>query len=409
MTDRLAEYGRSRPEFIGLVAALMALNALAIDVMLPALPYMGEALNVVNENDRQLVLSVYMLGFGTTQLLYGPVSDALGRRKPLFFGLAIYLIAAFSALIAPNFGTLLALRFVQGLGAASTRVIAQSVVRDTFHGRAMAEIMSLVFMVFMIIPVIAPAVGQVLLLTGPWSTIFLFMGVLASAIALWAWFRLPETLRPENRRKLELAVIVDGFRQVVTNRVALFYAIAGIAVFGSLFGFINASQQIYVEIYGLGPWFPAAFATMAGFMAIASFINSRVVQRFGQRRISHTSMLAYLAIATTLWLISLGGTPNFWLFLALVCGLQFFFGWMASNMNSLALEPLGHVAGTASAVFGFMQTVGGAILGGLIGHAFNGTVTPIAFGFMCMGVVVVASVLIAERGKLFGSHEDQPA
>ena len=132
MTDRLAEYGRSRPEFIGLVAALMALNALAIDVMLPALPYMGEALNVVNENDRQLVLSVYMLGFGTTQLLYGPVSDALGRRKPLFFGLAIYLIAAFSALIAPNFGTLLALRFVQGLGAASTRVIAQSVVRDTF-------------------------------------------------------------------------------------------------------------------------------------------------------------------------------------------------------------------------------------------------------------------------------------
>ncbi|MCB9994137.1 MAG: multidrug effflux MFS transporter [Hyphomicrobiaceae bacterium] len=409
MSDRLAEYGRSRPEFIALVAALMALNALAIDVMLPALPYMGEALNIVNENDRQLVLSVYMFGFGATQLFCGPVSDAVGRRKPLFFGLAIYLIAAFSALIAPNFGTLLALRFVQGLGAASTRVIAQSVVRDTFSGRAMAQIMSLVFMVFMIIPVIAPAVGQVLLLVGPWWTIFLFMGTLASAIAVWSVLRLPETLDVANRRPLRLAVIADGFRQVLTNRVALFYALAGVATFGSLFGFINASQQVFVEVFGLGPLFPAAFATMAGFMAVASYINSRVVQRYGQHRISHLSMFAYLTIATTLWLISLTGTPNFWVFLALVCGLQFFFGWMSSNMNSLALEPLGHVAGTASAVFGFLQTVGGAILGWLIGRSFDGTVTPIAFGFMCMGAIVVCSVLIAERGQLFRPHEPQQA
>lgn len=409
MIDQLKRFGRSRFEFIALIAALMAANALAIDSMLPALPNIGESLNVVNENDRQLVLSSYLLGFGIMQLFIGPISDALGRRKPLFIGLVVFVIASFAATISPNFITLLALRFVQGMGAAGSRVITQSIVRDVFSGRAMAEVMSLVFMVFMITPIVAPAIGQILLLTGPWWTIFIFIGVMAIVISVWAFFRLPETLDLDKRRSLNFGSVVQGFQNVITNRTSFGYAIAGMASMAALFGFIIASQQIFVDVYELGSWFPAAFASMAGFLAVSSFINSRVVGRFGMRRISHFAMLSYTALAAILWILTQGGTPNFWVFMFFLCAIQFFFGWMASNMNSLAMEPLGHVAGTASSVFGFMQTIGGAILGAWIARMFDGTVAPIAFGFVTMGSVVILSVLWAEHGKLFGSSVEDNA
>lgn len=392
----------SRPEFIALIAALMALNALAIDVMLPALPYMGEDLGVPNENERQLVVSAYMIGFGLAQLVFGPLTDRYGRRAPLFFGMGLYVICAFAATFAPTFGILLALRFTQGLGAAATRVIATSVVRDRFSGREMAEVMSLTFMVFMAIPIIAPGIGQVILLTGPWHFIFLFMSGLAAAIWLWAWFRLPETLHPEYRRELRLSVVAEGFRLVFTNRVAFFYGLAGTFLFGAMFGFIISTQQIFVGIYGLGPLFPLAFAAMAGFMAVSSFINSRIVKRLGMRRLSHTSMLIYVTCATILLILSLMGPVPFWLFFGLLLIIQVAFGNAASNMNSLSMEPLGAVAGTAASVFGFCQTVGGALLGTFIGQQFNGTLTPNAIGYVVMGSLVLCCILIAEKGKLFG-------
>lgn len=406
MTDQLKKFGLSRLEFIALMAALMALNALAIDSMLPALPYMGEALKVANENDRQLVLSVYLLGFGVMQLFYGPISDAFGRRIPLIFGLVVFILATFAAIFSPNFFTLLALRFLQGVGAAGTRVIALSVIRDVYSGRAMAEIMSLVFMVFMITPIIAPAIGQVLLLTGPWPTIFIFMGVLALAISMWAFMRLPETLDLDKRRSLTFVHIAEGFKLVVTNRSALGYAIAGTASMSAIFAFVISSQQVFVDVYELGALFPAAFATMAGFLALSAYINSRVVSRFGMRRISHLAMLAYTALAAILWLLTQNGTPSFWVFMVFLCAIQFFFGWTASNMNSLAMEPLGHVAGTASSVFGFMQTAGGALIGGWLANLFDGTIAPLAFGFVSMGSVIILSVLWAEHGKLFGSSQE---
>ena len=402
----------SRPEFIALVAALMALNALAIDVMLPALPYMGEALGISHENERQFVVGIYMLGFGAAQLVFGPLTDRFGRRGPLLVGLAIYLACAFAATFAPTFGALLALRFVQGLGAASTRVIATAVVRDRFSGREMAEIMSLTFMVFMAIPIIAPGIGQVLLLTGPWQTIFLFMGGLATAIAAWAYFRLPETLHPEYRRPLRFATVVEGFRIVFTNRGAFFYGLAGMFLFGAMFGFITASQQIFVDIYGLGALFPVAFAIMAGTMAVAQFVNSRIVRRFGMRRLSHFAMVVYLLVAV-LWLsLALLGPVPLPLFFSLFLIIQVAFGWAASNMNSLSMEPLGAVAGTAASVFGFMQTVGGALLGTYIGQQFDGTLVPNALGYVAMGTLMLGCILIAEKGKLFGvgaqyAHEEQ--
>ena len=392
----------SRVEFIALMAALMALNALAIDVMLPALPYMGEALGISHENERQFVVGVYMLGFGFAQLIFGPLTDRFGRHGPLLIGLVIYVVCAFAAVFAPTFAILLAIRFTQGLGAAATRVIATSVVRDKFSGRAMAEVMSLTFMVFMVIPIVAPGIGQVILLSGPWQYIFLFMGGLATVISLWAFFRLPETLHPEYRRPLRLSVIAEGFRLVFTNRSALFYGLAGMFLFGAMFGFISTSQQIFVEIFGLGALFPVAFAVMAGTMSIGAFTNSKIVRRFGMRRLSHFAILVYVGAASILLAFSLGGFMPLWLFFGVVLVVQWMFGWAASNMNSLSMEPLGAVAGTAASVFGFTQTVGGALLGTIIGQQFNGTVTPVVAGYVTMGLLALGCVLIAEKGRLFG-------
>jgi DHA1 family bicyclomycin/chloramphenicol resistance-like MFS transporter len=395
----------SRPEFIALMAALMALNALAIDVMLPALPYMGEALGVTSENERQFVISAYMLGMGIAVLGFGPLTDRFGRRAPLLVGMGIYILAALAAVFAPSFGILLALRFIQGMGAASVRVIATAVVRDRYSGREMAEVMSLTFMVFMAIPIVAPGIGQVILLVGEWHNIFIFMGLLALAFWIWTFIRLPESLAVEHRRPLSLRSVLDGFRIVFTNRVAISYGLAGTFLFGALFGFISSSQQIYVDIYGLGVYFPVAFAAMAGLMAVSSFTNSRIVRRFGMRRLSHGAMLSY-TIFSGIWLaFALSGFLPLWLFFSFLAIIMFSFGWAASNMNSLSMEPLGAVAGTASAVFGFIQTVGGALIGSYTGQHFDGTTVPTATGYFVMGILALICILVAERGRLFGVGE----
>ncbi len=390
-----------RVEFIALTAALMATNALAIDVMLPALQQIGSSLSVADENARQYVISAYVVGFGAAQLVFGPISDRFGRRKPLLFGLCVYVAAAFACVWAPSFGALLALRFVQGLGAAATRVIAISMVRDKFGGRAMAEVMSLVFMVFMIIPVVAPGIGQVLIMISGWPSIFAFMGALALIFTVWTWNRLPETLKEEHRRPFEARGILDGFRIVVTNRIAVCYTLAMTVIFSGLFGFINSAQQIYIGIYDVGAWFPVLFSIVAGLMAGASFLNSRIVGRLGMRRLAHTALLGFTTVTGIALLLSLLGPVPLWLFTGLFAIAMFQFALIGSNFNALAMEPLGHVAGTASSTQGFVQTLGGGILGALIGQAFDGTVTPLAAGYFLGGVVALAFVLIAERGRLF--------
>jgi DHA1 family bicyclomycin/chloramphenicol resistance-like MFS transporter len=393
-----------RWEFIALAAALMALNALAIDIMLPGLQQIGASLGVADENARQYVITAYITGFGLAQLFFGPLSDRFGRRVPLLAGLAVYVAAAFACAFVPTFGALLAFRFVQGLGAAATRVIAVSVVRDTFGGRAMAEVMSLVFMVFMIIPVVAPSVGQIIMLAGEWHMIFTFMGVVSLAFTIWTWKRLPETLHESFRRPLTAAVITDGFRIVLTNRIAICYTVAITALFGALFGFINSAQQIYVGIYEVGALFPVYFAAVAGLMALSSFLNSRFVGKFGMRRLAHGALLGFLAVTGLAFALSLLGPLPLWLFVTLFALAMFQFSWIGSNFNALAMEPLGHVAGTASSVQGFMQTVGGGIVGAIIGQSFDGTVVPMAAGYFLLGLAALGMVLVAEKGRLFQPH-----
>ncbi|GAA2873871.1 DHA1 family bicyclomycin/chloramphenicol resistance-like MFS transporter [Aminobacter niigataensis] len=398
-----------RWEFIALAAALMAVNALAIDIMLPGLQEIGASLGVENENHRQYVVTAYFAGLALALLGYGPISDRFGRRAPLMFGLGVYVLTAFAAAFAPTFETLLALRFVQGVGAASTRVIAVSIIRDRFGGRQMAEIMSLVFMVFMIVPVVAPGIGQIIMLFAEWHMIFIVMALSAMAIMLWAAIRLPETMHPEDRRPLSLLSVAQAFRTVLTTRMSLWYTLASMVVFGSLFGFINSAQQVYVGIYGLGVWFPVVFAAIAGMMSLSSFLNSRLVVRLGMRRLSHGALIGFLLVSAVWFAWSLTGPVPFAAFIVLFALAMFQFGWIGSNFNSIAMEPLGHIAGTASSVQGFMQTMGGGLIGAAIGQSFDGTTTPLAAGFCGVAAFGLVMVLIAERGKLFrGQHDVKP-
>lgn len=395
-----------RVEFIAMMAMLMALNALGIDIMLPGLQEIGAALNVENENHRQYIISAYLIGFGIAQLAYGPISDRFGRRKPMIVGLSIYIIASLAVAFVPTFEGVLALRFIQGVGSAATRVITVSIVRDIYGGRKMAEVMSLIMMVFMIVPVIAPGTGQLVLLFGDWHLIFVFMGIGAFMVMMWMILRLPETLHEQDVRPLSVASVFAGFRIVLTNRTALCYTIASTFIFGALFGFINSAEQVYKGVYDLGAWFAVAFAGVAIFMALSSFINARLVGRFGMRKLSHASLLGFIAI-TFLWLLVqvLGPQPMpFALFITFFALAMFQFGWIGSNFNSLAMEPLGHVAGTASSVLGFMGTVGGALIGAVIGQSFNGTALPMVLGFFLVSVIGLVFVLMGENGKLFQAH-----
>ncbi|MRN43654.1 MULTISPECIES: multidrug effflux MFS transporter [unclassified Brucella] len=394
---------RGRGEFIALIAAIMAINALAVDIMLPGLPQIGASLGVHSENHVQFVITAYLLGFGVSQLFYGPLSDRFGRRLPLFGGLAIYVVTALGSAFVTDFTTLIILRVLQGLGAAATRVIAVSVVRDKFSGRQMAEVMSLVMMVFMILPVVAPATGQLIMLFGEWHLIFMFMAIMALVVGLWAFLRLPETLPVSHRRPLTMKSTLGGFVIVLTNRVALFYMLGTSFILGALFGYINSAQQIFVGIYQLGTLFPLAFAAVAMTLALASFLNSRLVGRFGMRRISQTMLLVFTSFSL-LWMvlsIVMDGPVPFAVLMIIYMTIMLSFSLVTANFNALAMEPLGEVAGTASSVLGFAQTVIGAALGAAIGQAFDGTTTPVAIGYCVLGFVALACVLIAERGRLF--------
>ncbi|CAM1646017.1 Major facilitator superfamily [Bartonella choladocola] len=391
-------------EFIVMIATLMATNAIAIDIMLPAMSDMSHSLRMSGQNDQHYIIFSYLVGFGLSQLVFGPISDHFGRRKPIMAGLIFYSLSSAACAFAPSFAWLLILRAIQGIGAAATRVLTVSIVRDVYGGRQMAEVMSIVMMVFMVVPVLAPAVGQAIMVLGHWQFIFLFMAIAGLAIVLWVYFRLPETLFEQ--RPLTFSSVGQSLWMVLSNRISLCYTLAFSLVLGGLFCTLNTSQQIYDGIYHLGVWFPAAFALVAAFQALSSFLNSLFVGRFGMRKISHTLLLMF-CVTSFVWFIGSvysGGSTPFIYFMLLLIIIMFSFGGLGANFNSLAMEPLGKVAGTASSVFGFLQTIIGAGLGFIIAQRFNGTTVPVAGGYFVLSCGAIMLILIAEKGKLFSRH-----
>ena len=396
ITTRGSVVGRlGRFEFISLVAGLIAINAFAIDIMLPGLQRIGESLGEADANRRQLVIPAYMLGFGVLQLVFGPLSDRFGRRKPLLCGVAIYCLAALSAFFVTDFNSLLILRLLQGAGAAASAVIAMALVRDLFVGDEMAKTLSLVFMVMMVSPIIAPGLGQFLLSIMDWRGLFGFMAGLGGLLLIWIYFRLPETLKPENQRPFTSRAIVEGFGIVFQNRVSLSYILATALLFGALMGFLTSSQQIYVSLYGMGQWFPAFFALGGVAAAISGFANSQLVVRFGMEKLSHRALILFGLNSIVMLVLGYLDMLPVWAFFALTCGWFVTFNFIFSNFGAMALMPLGEVAGTAASTQGFLQMVIGASIGAFIGQMFDGTTNPLALGFV---VLTVLAGLIVKLG-----------
>jgi MFS transporter, DHA1 family, multidrug resistance protein len=384
--------GPGRTEFIALVAGLIAINAFAIDIMLPGLQDIGASLGEADANRRQLVIPAYMLGFGVLQLVFGPLADRFGRKGPLLAGLLIYCLAALSAFFVTDFNSLVVLRFLQGAGAAASAVIAVALVRDRFVGDEMAKTLSLVFMVMMISPILAPSLGQFLLTIMNWRGLFGFMAALCGIVLLWVVFRLPETMKPDHRRPFTPRSIVEGFGIVFNNRVSLSYILATALLFGALMGFLTSSQQIYVHHFNMGHWFPAFFAAGGICSAAGGFLNSQLVMRLGMVKLSHRALVAFLAFSLLMLVLGLIDTLPVFVFFALTCGIFVSFNFIMSNFGALAMMPLGEVAGTAASTQGFLQMVIGAALGAAIGQFYDGTPVPMAAGFVvltvCAGLIV---------------------
>jgi MFS transporter, DHA1 family, multidrug resistance protein len=392
------------PEFVVFIASIMALNPLAMDMMLPALPNIASAFHIVDANRPQLVLSIFLLGFGIGQFVIGPLSDRFGRRPVLLGGMTVYFIASALAIAAPSFETLLLARALQGLGTSATRVIATSIVRDCYAGRRMASVMSLAMMVFIAVPVVAPSFGQAVLLVTQWRGIFIVLMLYGAIMLVWSALRMPETLPLSERRSLEIGEVLSAFRQTVTNRQTLGYALAAGGVLGSLFAYVFISQQVFTEVYQLGHYFPLAFAGIAIGTAIAGFLNSKFVGRLGMRVISHGALVGYVAVAATLLVaVKLQMLP-LPLFMALSALMMFSFGLMVANFTALAMEPQGHIAGTASSMYGSITTLLGIGVGMWIGQHFDGTLLPFATGFFLCTLAALAVVLVTEKGRLFRPH-----
>jgi DHA1 family bicyclomycin/chloramphenicol resistance-like MFS transporter len=392
-------------EFVGLIAALMAINAIAIDSMLPALGQIGDALGVTNANERQWIITAYMLGFGATQIVYGTLTDRFGRKPVLLWGLAGYTICTLLVASAHSFETLLAGRVLQGVAAASTRVVSVSVVRDCYAGRLMARVMSLALIVFIGVPVFAPSAGQLILLVAPWQGIFLALAAFGLTVLLWVWFRLPETMHAEDRQPIAFQTITHTFRFILSNRLAMGYTVASTMIFGAMLGFINSAQQLFADVFHAGRIFPVVFALIATFVAISSLLNARLVDRLGMRKLSHASLLAFIAIAGVHAVIAMNGQDTIWTFAILQSATMLTLGLMMGNFGAIAMEPLGHVAGAAASVQGFVSTVGAALLGFFIGQNFNGTDIPLELGFVTCGLIALGVVMFAESGRLFQPHD----
>ena len=409
----LARKTRREPsfaEFVVIIASMMGVTAFAVDAVLPAFPAIGASFGIADPNRLQLIVYVYMMGFGLAQLVFGTASDIVGRRTAYMAGLVIFLIGSAVSMFATDLTSLLVARFVQGVGAASGRVLSTAIIRDRFSGRDMARVMSLNMTVFIMVPIFAPAIGGLLLLTGHWRTILVAMFATGLGLGLWFFVRMPETLSPSNRMPFSVNRIMAGARTTLTSRTAMGYATAVAFLFGCVMTMVGSAQQIFAETYGLGALFPVAFGVMAASMGLAGFANSAAVRRLGMRRISHTSLIVLVglgAVQVACALAFAGHTP-IWLFGILLSLSQFCLGLSFPNFNALAMEPLGKIAGTASSLIGVYTTIIGALCGLVIGGAYDGTMLPLAVGYFVLACLSLAVVLQTERGRLFVTRHVDP-
>lgn len=381
----------SAPEFVTLLALMTSIVALATDIMLPALDRIGRELGVANPNDAQIVISALFIGFAVGQILAGPLSDAFGRRRIILVGYAIFIAGAALSMLTEDFTTMLIGRMLQGLGAAGPRVVATALIRDCYEGRAMARILSVIMAIFILVPAIAPAIGQAIILATGWRETFGFLLVIALITVVWFGLRQPETLAPEARRPFRARTIGQGIAEATSHRVSVGTTLAMGCVFAPFLGYLSSAQQIFQVTYGTGEMFPLWFATAALAFGLASVVNARLVMRLGMRFLTGWAITGLVAFSALFLVVVLaaGGQPPFWVFLLWLGPVMFFLGISFGNLNALAMEPLGHMAGLGAALIGSMSTLIALPIGWYVGASYDGGITALVTGFTVFGLLAL--------------------
>ncbi len=382
------------PEFIALAAFMMSVFALSIDVMIPGLALIGRDLAVASANDTQYIVAILVLGMALGQMFYGPLSDSAGRKPAIYAGLGLFAAGTVVSMLAGDFPTMLAGRFMQGLGAAGPRIVTMALVRDQFAGAAMARIMSIVITVFIAMPIIAPFIGQGILLVAPWRALFALMLLLSLAVLAWFAIRQPETLARSARRPFALRPIAAGIAETCASRTSLGHTLAGGFTFGAIFGYINSARQIFQDQYAVGDYFPFYFSGLALAVGAATIANARLVARFDMHLLCRWSAAAQAVLAIAFFAVAydFGGNPPLWGTMLFLAATFFCMGILFGNLNALAMEPLGHIAGVAASVIGSLTMFMAFILGAVIGQSYDGTLLPLAAGLAVLSLACGAAL-----------------
>lgn len=408
-TDGRRSIGRI--EFIALMALLMSIAALSVDLMLPAMGNIRDEFGL--EPDSTAVaglVTAFILGMALSQIVYGILADRYGRKPLIYAGLAIFLIGATASVFAPSFGFLLVARFVWGLGAAGPRVLTLSIVRDTHEGSEMAKLMSFILAVFVLVPAIAPSIGAVLTDWISWRGAFGFAVVVALIVGVWS-LRLPETLRPENRREIGFRNVIESARIVVTNRVTAMLTLGLSVLFGAFLSYIASSELIFTEVFDSADSFPLIFGGVALVMGVGMLANSWLVGRFGLTTLIHVMVVGYVIAASLLAVlaVSTDGRPGLWAFVFGLALLVLFQSLLIPNLNTVAMIPMGAVAGIASAIIGTVSTGLAALIGAFIDRLFDGTVTPLSVAFAVAAWLTFLVVRLARIREVAGDSTPEGA
>jgi DHA1 family bicyclomycin/chloramphenicol resistance-like MFS transporter len=396
-------------EFVCLIGACMALNAVSIDIMLPALPQLSSEFGLANTNLAQYVVAAFLIGTGISMLFYGPLADRFGRKPVIIVGLVLFIFAGILTTVADSFPALLVARVLQGVGAGAPRVLAISVARDRYAGAQMARVMSFATMVFMVGPVLAPSFGYVILQTAPsWRWVFGTLAVLGGALLLWVMLRLPETLSPDNRLTLTVRAVYSAYRQTWTNRRCAGYMLALSLVVGAHMGFIFSSKQIFDVVFQSEKLYPILFAAIALMTGAAAFANSKLVRRVGMRRLAVAGLQGIIVINIFHLGLDFAGHESLPVFMLLQGASVFTFGLLAANLNAMVMEPMGHIAGTASSMVNFFSTIVSTVVGLLIGQMFNGSVIPLNLAYVVLAVASLVIAYYTEKPPQYASSDLPP-
>lgn len=380
------------------MASLMSLVALSIDALLPALEQIGLSVGIQNSTDNQLLITMIFLGLGFGQLIFGPLSDSFGRKSMVYFGFSLFVIASFICVATTNLEMMVFGRILQGIGLSAPRTISIAMVRDTFKGDYMARIMSFIVVIFILIPVVAPALGKVVLDNYGWEAIFYSQLFFGCFVMLWLWKRQPETLKAENKKKFRLSLFVDGAKEFIKHKQAIIFTLVSGFITGSFMVYLSASEGIFREQYGLSEKFPYIFAGLAISVGFATFLNGTLVLKYGMLRLVTISIIAFTLISLTYIFLFYGKENPSVIFLLIFFGLQFFsLGFIFGNTRALAMEPIGHIAGIGSAINGFFSTIMAVPIATFIGSFVSTTALPLFVGFLVCGVISIFLVMINKR------------